>query len=375
VEEEEEEDGAGMGDGDCGDALDGGDESGEKGATARATAAKQREVTTMLMTSIGTVASPFVKRMGTPRQPQLAPSARGYVEFHRRGAGSPSSLDGIGEYSHAWILFEFHANTNNNANGGSGSGGTGGGTKIRPPRAPPHVKVGQLASRSPHRPNPIGLSLVRIDKWDAATRRLHVSGLDLVHGTPVYDVKPYVPWDAPGYCCRGGGGDEDRGDAPSAVRVPAWVSQEDELARVELTGEAERQLRGCVQAGRLAPFYPPDRGGGGEGLEAARSLLAEVLRQDPRGSHRGGGKGGDRRGEESSPGGAGDGYSLLLGRCRVFFAVSPSAGLVTVTRVEGADLDPATTPHAEGVPLLMVPANAAAAAAGRSGGTGAGPSG
>jgi tRNA-Thr(GGU) m(6)t(6)A37 methyltransferase TsaA len=349
-----------------GDGLEGG-EANLKGAVTKVTTTTATKdgakTTTMLMRSIGTVASPFVKRMGTPRQPQLVPSARGYVDFHRHL--SPSCLDGIEEYSHAWILFEFHANTNLGSSGG-GSGG-GGGTKIHPPRAPSNVKVGQLASRSPHRPNPIGLSLVGVDRWDAKNRRLHISGLDLVHGTPVYDVKPFVPWDVPGGGSYRPDVDLDHGCGAASrcgviVQVPTWVSQEDELARVKLTAVADRQLRECVQAGRLAPFYKsdscalweqePDGGDDGD-FGKARSLLVEVLRQDPRGSHRGI-KDTNRRGSKSSPGAD---YSLLLGRCRICFAVSPQEGLVTVTRVEGVDLDPDTTAYAEGIPLLMVPTN------------------
>jgi tRNA-Thr(GGU) m(6)t(6)A37 methyltransferase TsaA len=89
------------------------------------------------------------------------------------------TLQGIDGYSHAWIIFLFHANTDLAESKK---------TKIRPPRAPKGVKVGQLATRSPHRPNPIGLSLIRIEYVDYAAKRLYISALDIVNGTPVFDI-------------------------------------------------------------------------------------------------------------------------------------------------------------------------------------------
>lgn len=138
--------------------------------------------TTMTLQAIGTIVSPYTKRMGTPRQGALVPSSRGHVVIHSSYC-PPQALDGIQEYSHVWIVFEFHANTNV-ANVRS---------KIRPPRAPSNTKCGVLATRSPHRPNAIGLSLVKVEHWDETNKCLHISGLDLVHGTPVYDIKPVTP--------------------------------------------------------------------------------------------------------------------------------------------------------------------------------------
>jgi tRNA-Thr(GGU) m(6)t(6)A37 methyltransferase TsaA len=302
-------------------------------------AANTSTVTQMTLRSIGVVVSPFAKRMGTPRQPQLVPSARGYIEF----SVPPSCLDGIEEYSHVWVIFEFHANTNASANHGrqstSSSSFSTARTKIRPPRAP--HKVGQLATRSPHRPNPLGLSLVTVDKWDSPTRRLHVSSLDLVAGTPVHDVKPFVPWDVPGFVSHpdvvssllGGSG---------VVKVPSWVIQEDQLARVQFDAAAAVQLRECVEAGRLAPLYNAQNGG----IKAAQSLLVEILQQDPRSSHRGL-KENQRGSAEPSP----VDYTMIIGQCQVSFAVAASG--VTVTKIAGVELDPDTTIYAEGIPLLM----------------------
>ena len=127
----------------------------------------------MSLKCIGTVISPFTKRMGTPRQGSLVPHGRGFIEL----SIPMETLVGIEEYSHAWIIFQFHANTDV-------QGSTK--TKVRPPRAPQGKKIGQMATRSPHRPNAIGLSLVKIDGIDYKKKRLHISGLDLVNGTPVY---------------------------------------------------------------------------------------------------------------------------------------------------------------------------------------------
>jgi tRNA (Thr-GGU) A37 N-methylase len=283
---------------------------------------------TFAMQEIGTVVSPFVKRMGTPRQGLLAPHARGYVQMNSGDA--TSLLDGIQDYSHLWILFEFHANTNTHRQnqhqnqyqsqtnpswqsqqqqqqGGEGHGNNGSNkgkqtrgrsTKVKPPRAPPGTKVGQLATRSPHRPNAIGLSLVKCDSYDPKKKRLHISALDLVNGTPVYDIKPYVPWDDPKTAMRllsmsmplssnnsnininlnngNLNNDNDAGSNATVtvldmdhtnniltnnihmdtdIRVPAWVDQEDTIPLVTFTEEARTSLEQCLFRGHLEPLY------------------------------------------------------------------------------------------------------------------------
>lgn len=343
----------------------------------------------LLLTAIGTVVSPFVKRMGTPRQPQLAPSARGYLHLNHV---PPPCLDGLKEYSHAWILFAFHANTDDHRASNKRR------TKIRPPRAPANVKVGQLATRSPHRPNPIGLSLVRIEQWDAATRRLHVTGLDLVHGTPIFDIKPCVPWDIPGYydCQRRAGvgavATTSSDDAhatrhvsqlllehwKSVLRVPDWVSNDtDQLCGVEFVPSALEQLDTCVARGLLAPLYATHNGGG----PAAAQTLREILLQDPRSSHTVGSSGsgsnggsttsnGRRNNRNRDGGGIDDDpsaapsavepYRLLFGRCRVDFVVRErrvTVEAVVPAAIDGTDGSPngeGVPPFvAEGIPLLM----------------------
>jgi tRNA-Thr(GGU) m(6)t(6)A37 methyltransferase TsaA len=135
---------------------------------------------------IGTVVSPYTKRMGTPRQGALVPSGRGYIQLRI----PVECVEGLELYSHAWVMFAFHANTDTpsvpmlKSNGDSQVINLTK-TKIRPPRGN-GIKVGMLATRSPHRPNNIGLSLVKVVRVDKKERRLHIAAFDLVHGTPVY---------------------------------------------------------------------------------------------------------------------------------------------------------------------------------------------
>jgi tRNA-Thr(GGU) m(6)t(6)A37 methyltransferase TsaA len=133
----------------------------------------------MLLRCVGTVVSPFTKRMGTPRQGALAPHARGFIQFDTSVAPM-ETVSGLELYSHAWVIFCFHANTDTQSKSVK--------TKVRPPRAG-GLKVGQMATRSPHRPNPIGLSLVKIVGIDHKKKRLYISAFDLVHGTPVFGKK------------------------------------------------------------------------------------------------------------------------------------------------------------------------------------------
>ena len=137
----------------------------------------------MLLQCLGTLTTPFTKRMGTPRQGALVPASRAFLELDTKYA--MELFDGIQDYSHCWIVFQFHANTNNLASEEHKK------SKIKPPRAQgegqgKNFKVGMLATRSPHRPNPLGLSLVKVGQVDRKKRRLYFEAIDLVHGTPVY---------------------------------------------------------------------------------------------------------------------------------------------------------------------------------------------
>lgn len=134
---------------------------------------------------IGYVRSPFKDRFGVPRQPGLAAAAKGVIQINP-DESLKIALRELDQFSHLWIVFVFHDH-----------GGKSWRPSIRPPRLGGQKKVGVLASRSPHRPNPIGISAVEIEKIDFDAEggpQVFVHGIDLIDGTPVLDIKPYIPY-------------------------------------------------------------------------------------------------------------------------------------------------------------------------------------
>ncbi len=130
------------------------------------------------MKPIGTLQSCYRDKFGTPRQPGLSPSSWACLKIEKEWQPE-LSLQGLEGFSHLWLIFLFHQNTNLRYH-----------AKVHPPRLE-GKQIGLFATRSPHRPNPIGLSLVKIEKIDGA--HIYLSGADLVDGTPILDIKPYLP--------------------------------------------------------------------------------------------------------------------------------------------------------------------------------------
>ena len=134
---------------------------------------------------IGVMQTPFTDKFGIPRQPGLVASAKGVLKL-RPDARLTAALRELETFTHVWIIFVFHRH-----------GGGPWRAAIRPPRLGGSKVVGVLASRSPHRPNPVGMSAVRLDRIDVNAKggaEVHVSGVDLLDGTPVLDIKPYLPY-------------------------------------------------------------------------------------------------------------------------------------------------------------------------------------
>lgn len=202
---------------------------------------------TFTFTSIGVVRTPFADRVSAPRQPYAARGVAGRIELDAR-PGMEHAVSDLEGWSHLWVIFCFHLNTP-----GEWS------PKVLPPRS--EVKRGVFATRSPHRPNPIGISVVRLDRVEGLV--LHVCDVDLVDGTPVLDLKPYVPYaDAVPNATTGwlgalggveGGGAEASAGAPvdpepgfevrwseRAVIESAWLREE---YGVDLVEPVERTLR------------------------------------------------------------------------------------------------------------------------------------
>jgi tRNA-Thr(GGU) m(6)t(6)A37 methyltransferase TsaA len=128
--------------------------------------------------AIGYIETPFIERFGTPRQPGLAPSSWGKITLDPK-LSLTGAFEGLDGFSHVWLLFQFHENVNKRVH-----------AKVHPPRMGGD-KIGLFASRTPHRPNPIGLSVVKLEKVERET--LFVSAVDLINGTPILDIKPYLP--------------------------------------------------------------------------------------------------------------------------------------------------------------------------------------
>lgn len=190
----------------------------------------------MTLDPIGIVHSCFGGKFGVPRQPGLCPSAWGRLVFHD-AYRSPEAIRGIDGFSHLWLIFGFHETVEQ-----------GWKPTVRPPRLGGNRRVGVFASRSTFRPNGLGLSLVRLEGIDTSTADgpvLLLGGVDLLDGTPVYDLKPYLPY------------------AESIPEAAAGFAA-DEIPRlkVELADEAVEMF------GKLPP--------------RAQSVIRETLALDPR---------------------------------------------------------------------------------------------
>jgi tRNA-Thr(GGU) m(6)t(6)A37 methyltransferase TsaA len=132
---------------------------------------------------IGVIRSPFADKFGVPRQAGLVDEAIGVVELYSP-FDQPEMLDGLADFSHLWLVFRFDR-----------VAAEGWRRRVRPPRLGGNREVGVWASRSPYRPNHLGLSAVRlIEILPGPPPGLRVAGIDLVDGTPIVDIKPYLPY-------------------------------------------------------------------------------------------------------------------------------------------------------------------------------------
>jgi tRNA-Thr(GGU) m(6)t(6)A37 methyltransferase TsaA len=131
----------------------------------------------LVCTPIGFVRSPYKEKADAPRQGVLNPDAGATIELVPELPHLRDALDDLSGFERIWVLFWFDR-------------AIGWKPKVQPPRS--EEKRGLFATRSPHRPNPIGMTAVRLDKVDGLV--LHVRDHDLVDGTPVLDLKPYIPY-------------------------------------------------------------------------------------------------------------------------------------------------------------------------------------
>ena len=233
----------------------------------------------MSIKPIGTVSSLYRLCVGTPRQGLLAPHSKGIIKLDTSRFAPVDALDQLNLYSHLWIVFIFHLNTNNrilnetmmnkkknkNQKSEKGKGGVGGHRLFPSKVSPPALggkKVGMFATRTPHRPNPIGFSLCQLDYVDTKAGFIYISGLDLVDGTPVVDIKPYVPhYDSIGYISDPLKTSWTNKSLLSndknmnSLSLPTWVSSGLQKRRpVHFTLKAEQQLYYFV-SNDLLEFY------------------------------------------------------------------------------------------------------------------------
>lgn len=200
-------------------------------------------MSTFSFAQIGVIRSPYKEKFAVPRQPGLVKSCSG--ELHLLAPyNQTDAVRGLEAFSHLWVLFVFHQTMEG-----------GWRPTVRPPRLGGNARMGVFATRSTFRPNPIGMSLVELRGIRCHKEQviLELGGLDLVDGTPVVDIKPYLPF------------------AESLPEARASYAQDAPQADVNVTFSEEiaRQLLG------LEKRYP-----------RLHQFIAEVLAQDPRPAYR-----------------------------------------------------------------------------------------
>ena len=189
------------------------------------------------MQVIAHIRSDFPTKFGIPRQSGLVEALRATVVFEPEYR-NPDALRGIGDFSHLWLIWEF-----------SESVGHPWSPTVRPPRLGGNTRLGVFATRSPFRPNPIGLSCVRLLGTEQTREGtvLVVSGADLMDGTPIFDIKPYLPY-ADAHPEASGGFTEKAGAYLLNVEVaPELLERLPETLRPALLGVLEHDPRPSYQ--------------------------------------------------------------------------------------------------------------------------------
>lgn len=199
------------------------------------------EPATMSLQPLGIIHSPYKQKFAIPRQPGLVREAVGEIHFV-----SPfndiNCFRGLEQFSHLWLLFRFHQTQQR-----------GWKPTVRPPRLGGNQRIGVFASRSTHRPNSLGLSVVEFVSLhtDNGQVRLQVRGMDLLDGTPVVDIKPYLPY-ADAYPSATGG---FANDAPQPVPVSFSASALSQLKQLSQEPLKTQRLIQAVLAQDPRPAY------------------------------------------------------------------------------------------------------------------------
>jgi tRNA-Thr(GGU) m(6)t(6)A37 methyltransferase TsaA len=173
---------------------------------------------TMNIEPIAYFRSPLTSKFGIPRQSGIVAELPGTIAFVPKYA-QPEALRGLEAYDYVWLIWGFSENVEAEKH-----------PTVRPPLLGGNERVGVWATRSPFRPNNLGLSSVRIARIDAESARIEVTGADLMDGTPIYDVKPYLPYVDSHPEARGGFTDDHEWQRLQVViddRHAAWFDAKD----------------------------------------------------------------------------------------------------------------------------------------------------
>ncbi|TKD09268.1 tRNA (N6-threonylcarbamoyladenosine(37)-N6)-methyltransferase TrmO [Polyangium fumosum] len=173
------------------------------------------------LTPIGILRTPFPDRVSTPRQPHASEGAEGRIEL-AAGLGLEHAVSDLEGWEYLWVIFCFHLNAGVRGQSSAPTSGAPGMYHWRPKVLPPRSagkRRGVLATRSPHRPNPIGLSLVRLVSVEGLV--IHVRDVDMIDESPVLDIKPYIPYAEARPGARTGWLESLAGEAEGAGEVPA----------------------------------------------------------------------------------------------------------------------------------------------------------
>lgn len=180
----------------------------------------------------------FKEKFGIPRQSGRVPDLIGKIVFEPE-YNNPEAIRGLERFSHIWLIFGF-----SEAEYKSGT------MTVRPPRLGGNTRIGIFASRSPYRPNSLGLSCVKIEKIEQGS--ITVSGVDILDGTPIYDIKPYIPYSDSVSEAQGSYAEEEK-EHSLTVEIP------DELLKL-LPQDKQKAVIACLRDDPRPSYQEDGRG-------------------------------------------------------------------------------------------------------------------